>query len=272
MVNGVTAGIDAGGTLCKIAMQTEKGWVYQSFPTKQIQKCISWLDTYCAHRCLCITGGKASMIREKLKRSDYTLIPEFSASCAGARELLAAEGHADLSDFILTNVGTGTSINHVKGMTQEWMGGTGVGGGTILGLSGLLTGVYNYSTLIQYAEHGKRDLIDLTVARIYEGEKPPIPGDLTASNFGAVSDEAASPSSADQIASVIGLVAETVTSLSVLAAQKADVKTIVYIGSSFVNNSLLRKIVTRYSGQWGFVPIIPQYGSFCGAVGAALTK
>ncbi|MCO7127274.1 type II pantothenate kinase [Sporolactobacillus shoreicorticis] len=271
MVTIEKAGIDAGGTLCKVAMQTEKGWVYQSFPTKQMKECIRWLNTHCVHRHLCITGGKASIIRAKLKRQDLTLIPEFSASCAGARELLNNEGHTSLGDFILTNVGTGTSLNHVKGMKQEWMGGTGVGGGTLIGLSGLLTGVYDYSKLIQCAEHGKRDSIDLTVARIYEGETPPIPGDLTASNFGAASAESISPSPADQVASVIGLVAETVTSLSVLAAQKAEVKTVVYIGSSFVDNSLLQGIVTRYSRQWGLTPIIPEHGSFCGAIGAALS-
>lgn len=266
------AGIDAGGTLIKVAIQKRQGWYFQSFSIRQIDDCLTWLNERDAPLSLHITGGKAGMVQDKLNRQDKNSVPEFLASCNGARHLLALEGRTQLTDFILTNVGTGTSINLIQGETQEWVGGTGVGGGTLVGLSGLLTDIYDYPKLIQLAAQGHRDSVDLTVSRIYENETPPIPGDLTASNFGAVSSNDAAPSSADQVASVIGLVAETVTALSVMAAQKAGVDTVVYIGSSFVENPQLKKIVTRYSRQWGMTPIILREGSFCGAVGAALSE
>lgn len=271
MPNTERVGIDAGGTLIKVAIQKEQGWLYQSFPVRQLDDCVAWLNENYIRFPLRLTGGKASVVQEKLKRPGRIIVPEFLASCRGTRHLLTSEGNTQLTNFILTNVGTGTSINLIKGEAQEWIGGTGVGGGTLVGLSGLLTGVYDYPRLMQLAAQGHRDSVDLTVARIYEGENPPIPGDLTASNFGAVFEEDAPPSADDQIASVIGLVAETVTALSVMAAQKAGVDTVVYIGSSFVGNTKLSEIVTRYSKQWGITPIILRRGSFCGAIGSALS-
>ncbi|MET1248255.1 type II pantothenate kinase [Sporolactobacillus sp. STCC-11] len=266
------AGIDAGGTLIKVAIQRRQGWYFQSFSIRQVDDCLVWLNERAAPLSLRITGGKSAIVQDKLNRQDKTSVPEFLASCNGARHLLALEGQSQLTDFILTNVGTGTSINLIRGEMQEWVGGTGVGGGTLVGLSGLLTNVYDYSKLIRLAAQGHRDSVDLTVSRIYGNGTPPIPGDLTASNFGALSGKTAVPPSADQVASVIGLVAETVTALSVMAAQKAGVDTVVYIGSSFVENPKLKKSVTRYSRQWGITPIILRDGSFCGAVGAALSK
>ncbi|MDN3954342.1 type II pantothenate kinase [Sporolactobacillus laevolacticus] len=263
-------GVDVGGTLIKAAIQTENDWIYQSFPISQIDDVAGWLTKHSDHRSLCLTGGKASLLQSKMSRSDIYFAPEFLASCNGARYLLTMQQTNTLTDFILTNVGTGTSMNLIKGETQQWIGGTGVGGGTIMGLSRLLTGIHDYDRLVELAASGRRDTVDLTVANIYEGETPPIPGDLTASNFGGLMGQPSTPSSADQLASVIGLVAETVASLSVFAAKNAHVDHAVYIGSSFVDNSQLSMIVESYSNYCGITPIILHHGQFCGAIGAAL--
>ncbi|MBU5909602.1 type II pantothenate kinase, partial [Vibrio cholerae O1] len=94
------------------------------------------------------------------------------------------------------------------------------------------------------AQHGDRNTIDLKVRHIYKDTEPPIPGDLTAANFGHVLhhlDADFTPS--NKLAAVIGVVGEVVTTMAITVAREFKTENIVYIGSSFHNNALLRKVV-----------------------------
>ncbi len=79
---------------------------------------------------------------------------------------------------------------------------------------------------------------------IYEGTEPPIPGDLTASNFGNLRDlSATQPTNEELTCTIAGLVAETLTAVSLQAAHQFNAQAIVYIGSTFTNNELMKEIV-----------------------------
>lgn len=54
---------------------------------------------------------------------------EFDATCRGIKHLLDCHG-VNLDSFILTNVGTGTSIHFIDSDSNTRVGGTGVGGGS----------------------------------------------------------------------------------------------------------------------------------------------
>ena len=56
----------------------------------------------------------------------------------------------------------------------------------IQGLGYLLSNITDYKELTNLAQNGDRDAIDLKVKHIYKDTEPPIPGDLTAANFGNV--------------------------------------------------------------------------------------
>ncbi len=153
---------------------------------------------------------------------------------------------------------------------QKRLGGTGVGGGTLLGLAKLMTGESDFKTLMELAAQGHRDQADLTVAHIYEGARPPIPGDLTASNFGRVLENSRRISNADKVAAVIGMVAETITSLTLFAARNEGLRTAVFIGSIFADNPVMKNTVHRYCSLCSLESLIPENGRFSGAVGAYL--
>jgi type II pantothenate kinase len=208
--------------------------------------------------------------RESDNDREIVLVPEFEATCAGAAWMLERDGRRP-DAFLLTNVGTGTSIHYVTRTGHERVGGTGVGGGTILGLSMLLGGSGDFTSITTEAQRGNRANVDLKVSHIYSGMTPPIPGDLTASNFGNVIHQTAPIEKADALASVIGLVGETVTTVSVHAAREKGTANIVYIGSTFVENALLADIVMRYTRLRGGEPCVLPDGGFSGAIGALLT-
>ncbi|MBB6733854.1 type II pantothenate kinase [Cohnella sp. CBP 2801] len=263
-------GVDAGGTLVKVAC--EKGGAIEYFkrPSSELRAVADWLREQ-EGAAVCLTGGRAAALKS-LAGIPVAETVEFEATCRGASRLLSDAG-AEPDSFLLTNVGTGTSIHHVANGRQRRVGGTGVGGGTIIGLARLLTGQTDFDAVVRLAAQGRRDRIDLTVNHIYEGAEPPIPGDLTASNFGRVLSLASSErlSEEDLLASVIGLVGETAATVSVLAASSCGVSSILFVGSSFIRNDLLRDVVKRYTVLRGGSPLFVEGGEYSGALGALLS-
>lgn len=305
MEQGGCVGIDAGGTLIKLAYVAGGALILKRYAAEDIHQAVEFVEGEFPGAQLSITGGK-SLLMQSLFAREARFLVEFDATCAGVRYLLAKAG-LPLDSFVLTNVGTGTSIHYVTSGGQSRLGGTGVGGGTLLGLSALLTGIADFNEIVSRSRQGSRETIDLKVSHIYEGAEPPISGDLTASNFGRVlrmglgqgelSDKERSIGSAstaggngkeggmlandtptnanvhghgvdDLLASVVGLVGETVATSSVLAAGQCEASTVVYIGSSFVDNPLLAQIVSDYTKLRGAEPVMLQDGAFSGAIGA----
>ena len=114
----------------------------------------------------------------------------------------------------------------------------------IQGLGYLLTQIQDYETLTNTAQNGNRDIIDLKVKHIYQDSTPPIPGDLTAANFGNVLHNLNDNfTDADKLASVMGVVGEVVTTMAITVAREHNTDNVVFIGSSFYNNNLLQKVV-----------------------------
>ncbi|MGX5450048.1 type II pantothenate kinase [Bacillus cereus] len=250
-----TIGIDAGGTLTKIAYFNKKKLLtFEKFYSHEQHKIIDWIKNNNGIKQICITGGKSKLLQQLLTGS-YKIIElsEFEATLAGVQFILKEEQHT-INNFILTNIGTGTSIHYVYNEQYIRAGGTGVGGGTIMGLSKLLTNIDHFEDVIPLTKVGSRKELDITVGDIYGGILSPIDNNLTASNFGKAAITESNNSSSDILATVQGLVGEVVTALSL---QFAETKNIEHIISSY----------TEYQNK---TPIFLQDGGNSGAIGALL--
>ncbi|MBK3719394.1 Type II pantothenate kinase [Staphylococcus arlettae] len=258
-------GIDAGGTLIKIVIDEQGNRTYKTKLTSEIDDVIHWLNNIdCTD--ISLTGGHAATIKDRLKTSSRIFV-EFDAAAQGLKILLNEQGHF-LDDYIFTNVGTGTSLHYYNGESQQRVGGIGAGGGMIQGLGYLLTQIQDYETLTNTAQNGNRDIIDLKVKHIYQDSTPPIPGGLTAANFGNVLHNLNDNfTDADKLASVMGVVGEVVTTMAITVAREHNTDNVVFIGSSFYNNNLLQKVVEDYTILRGFKPFYVENGAFSGALG-----
>ena len=143
-----------------------------------------------------------------------------------------------LDEAIVVSLGTGTALIHAKrGGKIEYLGGTGVGGGTLVGLS-------------------KKDIL------------PGAPDKMTASNFGNISDLA---TKSDIALGIINMVFETIAMVAMFAARNFDLKDIVLTG----NLTTLRKaneIFPALNSMFNLNFIIPENAQFGTVIGAALTK
>ncbi|MDN3017067.1 type II pantothenate kinase [Paenibacillus sp. BSR1-1] len=259
------AGIDAGGSLMKIVYQENNKKHYKKYPINQINEAVSWLKIAAPNLSVGLTGGKAHLIQKKYLHN-AVLIPEFQATCEGARILMLEEKKRSNQHFLIVNIGTGTSWHLVAGEKYERILGSGIGGGTFIGLGSLLTKKEDFQDLIHLANKGEKENIDLLVKDIYESAEPPIDGHLTAANF--AKGLKVKHSDADRMAAVTNMIAETIALLTLQAAAIHQVKSVVLIGSTLIGNESLTSTLEYYLKRFELEAVFLGKGEYCGAVGA----
>lgn len=261
-------GIDAGGTLIKVVIEEGSGFHYKCYPIRQLNQAAAWMAVAAQGAKVYLTGGKASFIKQNYS-PQAEIIPEFNAVCEGAQFLLNKSGNSLLNKYLLVNIGTGTSWYLIDGKQHKRVLGSGLGGGTFVGLGNLLAGEREFAEYVQLSGTGDRENVDLLVKDIYE-EEPPIDGNLTASNF-AKAPNSNKHSEEDRLAATVNMLAENLALLSSQTAVIHDTREIVYIGSTLIGNKPLIDGLDRFTRQLGHHAHILQNGEYSGALGAILS-
>jgi len=267
-------GIDVGGTLTKVAYFDNQNYLtLEHFPSSNLRNVSNWIASFNESIQIGLTGGRAEQLKTYLRtHENLHYLVEFDATVAGVRYQIDKDGF-EFNQAIISNIGTGTSIHSMNGSSHERIGGTGIGGGTLLGLSGLLTGIHQFDDIVKASEKGSRANVDILVSDIYHGNKMPIDGGLTASNFGDVGlNMDASRSNEDLLAAIQGLVGEVISTLSIQAAQSENIEHIVYIGSTLADNETLQSIIGNYTYRKNRTPIFLTDNGYSGAIGALLSQ
>ncbi len=211
-----------------------------------------------------VTGVGATHMQHPIYNLKCQAVPEFSAVGLGGLYL------SGLDEAIIVSMGTGTALVHAKkegSKTQiNYLGGTGVGGGTLLGLMRKMTGVETVEHIEELCKDGNLDNIDLRVKDISKNAQyTGVNEDLTAANFGKVSDMA---TNADIALGVTNMVTETVAMMSIFAARGRNINDVVVIGN-LTNIEAVRNVFKNLT-SFGINFIIPENSSFGTVIGAAL--
>ncbi len=174
-----------------------------------------------------------------------------------------------LDDAIIASLGTGTAMVHAERYGGiEYLGGTGVGGGTIIGLSKKMLGVSNVDNIVELACEGNLDNVDLCIKDISsKSVHPGLPEKMTAANFGKLSDVA---HRGDIALGVINLVFESVGVLSVFAARRCNIRDIVLTGN-LTTIPQAPEIFDNLSKMFDVNIIIPENSQYGTVIGAALS-
>ena len=211
-----------------------------------------------------VTGVGATHMQKPIYSLDCHTVPEFSAAALGGLYL------SGLDEAIIVSMGTGTALIHAKKEGNKtkinYLGGTGVGGGTLLGLTKKMTGIDTIEHIEEICTDGDLKNIDLRVGDISKNAKfTGVNENLTASNFGKVSDMA---SNSDIALGVANMVAETIAMMAVFTARGHGLKNVVLIG----NLTTIKPVreVFKNLDSFGINFIIPENASFGTVIGAAL--
>lgn len=215
--------------------------------------------------CVMMTGVGSTFVQKPLYSLNCQAVPEFSSVGRGGLYL------SGLDRAIIVSMGTGTAIIHAKRegkkTVTEYLGGTGVGGGTLVGLSRQLIGVDTIEHIEQLCESGDIDKIDLRIKDISDNSLfPSINHELTASNFGKLSDMATKE---DMALGIANMVAETVAMMAIFAARGHGLRDIVLTGN-LASVKPVRKIIENLAGAFDVNFIFPEHAQFGTVIGAAL--
>ena len=207
-----------------------------------------------------LTGVGSAYINEPIYNLPTEKAEEFIADGLGARY------ETKLDRMIVVSMGTGTSIVKCDGEDIKHIGGIGIGGGTLQGLSRLLLKTDDILQVAKLAEEGDVSHINLLIKDISAKPLPGLPMDAIASLCG----NAKSNASREDIAiGLIWMVLQSICSASILSSLGSGIKDFVMIG----NLTLLpqcSRVFPATERLYGVKFHIPKYSEFCTAIGAAL--
>lgn len=214
-----------------------------------------------------MTGvGSAFLSKPLYEGLDCRVVPEFDSVGLGGLYL------SGLDEAIVVSMGTGTALIHAKkeknGTKIEYLGGTGVGGGTLIGLSRKMLGVDTVEHIEALAKEGNLSNIDLRISDISAKTLyPNVDHELTASNFGKLSDLA---SSSDIARGIVNMVGETVGMLAVFAARHYGLDRVVLTGTLTAIEGI-REVFAVMERSFGIRFLIPENAQYGTVIGAALS-
>lgn len=207
-----------------------------------------------------LTGVGSAYIDQPLYGLPTAKIDEFLANGLGAQY------RQGLDRLLVASMGTGTSFVRVEGERIEHIGGLGIGGGTILGLSKLMLKTSDFRQIVALAEVGSLDGIDLRIRDITPHPLPGLPLDVTASIFGKADANAR----AEDIAlGILHMVLQTVGQGAAFASMNSGIHDIVLIGN-LTRLSQCEPVFSRLEDIYQVHFIVPKYAEFRTAIGAAL--
>jgi type II pantothenate kinase len=267
-----SVGVDVGATLAKVVWRTPaRALQFQLEPAAALDEVAALVSSRAPAHVGVTGGGGAELARRLGGRA--TPVNEFAAWGAGAKALFERAGGRPADRYLLVSLGTGTSVMLADGMAVQRVGGTALGGGTIVGLGALLLGATSFAELTELAAKGDRRRVDLLVSDIYRPGEIALAGDLTAANFGklATLGSGARESAREDLAhALMGLVGENVALICAGLGAALQVRTAVFGGSTLRGNGPLARILAQITGFTGTQATFLADGEFAGALGALL--
>ena len=212
-----------------------------------------------------MTGVGSAYLNRGLYGLDCMKVPEFKSIGLGGLYL------SNLNEALCVSMGTGTALVHADaGKDMTYIGGTGVGGGTLMGLSRLLLQAEEIEHITEMASEGNLRNIDLRISDMTKDDMlSELSRDLTAANFGNVSDLA---NKNDIASGLLNMVFETVCMVSVFGARSRSVKNVVLTGN-LAELSYCREKFAEFNEMYkseGLKFIIPPHARFATVIGTAL--
>lgn len=268
---GIIVGIDVGGSTTKIA-GVKNGTVISPMMAKASDPVASLYGAFGKFTSengialtdiehLMVTGVGSSFAGDTIYALPTTHVTEFVAIGKGGSYL------SGLNKAIVVSMGTGTALVYCDNGKAVHLGGTGVGGGTLVGLAGKLLGTTNVNAIEEMAARGNRTEVDLSVNDLTEKNiGPTLDASMTASNFGKISELARKE---DIAAGLLNMIYETVGVAAIFAAREKGTKDIVLTGRLSALDSAV-KTFGELGATFGINFVFPKDSEYATVIGAAL--
>jgi len=260
-------GIDLGISSFK-AVQLEKGkikkkkrvFLNEEGTEKQIKKFFS--DSFFSRKKeIALTGANAEKAKKLFgKKFEFVLVNEIQAIAKGSGFLSKEK------NFLAGSIGTGTCFVSVKKNKASHIGGTALGGKTILGLSELITKEKDFKKIEESALKGKAEKTDLMLFDVYSKGIGLLKKNVPVAHFGRIK----SNKKTDLNAGIINMICQGISLNALFAAKALKQKKIVFSGS-LAESRLFKKVFKDCRQVFDLAEgIFVNNAGFASAIGAGL--
>ncbi len=210
-----------------------------------------------------ITGGRSLHLPEYYEYQNtkifITKVHEFAAIAKGAQVL------SGINEGLAVSLGTGTAMVRFCGKEWEHVKGTGIGGGTLLGLArGILDEEISFAQLAALANQGEIQNINVSVGEIVGGKIGLLDPNMTASNFAKYQS---SSKKTDAALGLVSLVSESIVALAIEKSLRFGNIPIV-MGGKLARLPFLQTAMKKAASLFKIPLIFPKYAGLMTAVGA----
>ncbi|MBM4266904.1 MAG: hypothetical protein FJ144_09865 [Deltaproteobacteria bacterium] len=176
-------------------------------------------------RFVAVTGGRSALLPETVGGITLYAVDETAATAAGAAL------DAPVLPAVVASLGTGTGIVIARPPDEPIrLIGSGIGGGTLLGLGQALLGTSDPSEIGRLALAGDASRCDLTVGDLVGGGVGPVGATATASHFGRVARDPEGVRREDLAAALLKLIAQTLLRIALEPVFAQQARAIVLLG------------------------------------------
>lgn len=207
-----------------------------------------------------ITGVGSKYVDKPVYGRPTYKVDEFEATGTGGYYL------TDKKEVIVVSMGTGSFFVKVTETGMKHLGGVGLGGGTICGLSAITLGTSDIHEISALSRKGDVAKIDLRVGDLSKEKLPGLNLDVTASNFGKA-DSQSRPE--DVAAGIVHMVIENICQTGILASANTGIKEYILIGG-LTKFFECRQIIEAFKNLWDVEITIPEYSDYATAIGAVI--
>lgn len=255
-------GIDMGGSSVKVVFGDERVQYPSDGSAETLENAVKKLLERGNSRIdgIAATGVGSSVLGDDLMGIPIKFFSEFEAFGRGGQHL------SGLDKALVVSMGTGTAFVRADGRNYVHLGGSGVGGGTLCGLSEIMTGEKSISAITGMIGKGRACAVDLTVGDIAGGAVGSLSADVTAANFGK---KLLSNDKNDIAAGLANMIFQTAGVMAAFACKGTDLEKAVFAGSMTEipeGREMLRAVGMLHSMEF----IVPEGGAYAGALGAVL--
>lgn len=254
-------GIDMGGSTTKLALVKGKKCL-RTMKKEDNETLDEALDRFGLQgvKRIALTGVGACGMEGNLRGIPTTKVEEFKALSRGARK------YANVHNALVVSVGTGTSFLLVTPLFSRHIGGTGLGGGMLQGMSRAMCGTDDMQKFYDFASKGDLTRVDLVLQDVSQGTVSNLKPDTTVANFGKLT---ADTRNEDRALGIYNLVFQSIGVMSAFALKSSLIKKVLIVGTiaSFPG---VPAILEQVSGLHKVKFTVPENAGFITAIGAAM--
>lgn len=207
-----------------------------------------------------ITGVGSKHVDKPVYGCPTYKVDEFEATGTGGYYL------TDKKEVIVVSMGTGSFYVKVTESEMKHLGGVGLGGGTICGLSAVALNTEDIHEIAALSGKGDVANIDLRIGDLAKEKLPGLNLDVTASNF-AKADAQSKPE--DVAAGIVHMVIENICQAGILASIHTGIKDYILIGG-LTKFFECQQITEAFKSLWDVEITIPEYSDYATAIGAVI--